>query len=928
MSAPETAPLAPPTRRDLKSPYFVFRTPDGTGTYLTGENLPILLSSKEPLARFLAPARLVESGTLRSIAYDLSALPLDAAQRMEYLPQSEIDAFAEAVRSFYDKAHAATQRIVPFEKRLRAYFRLPDPDLEADSYWVYGPAHDRRLLILWGCEFKAGTSLPLAPDGELKIAAGRTVLERLQARVMSWESRQREAFKMALNAVEPLSRFLARPALDPSGQVVGAALQGQTIPAKALKPMKRVWPGECVAFEKAAAHFYDKARAEAADVTAYEKELRRAFRLPDPDQVPGAYLLHGKRLIIIVDGKETPKNTLPLMRHPAIAAAPAPQPVSTDGPVIVAAPGGDTVVAKLQARQLSPWLKPALAAAALVLLAVTGFVVVKVAFDRTPPKWVNFEKNLNLGTPTDTQVLVRFSKPIDPASVKTEAKDASFRFGDEKATVSGRPAIDPKDPALVRITTSKLVDGEKYELAIRNLTDKSGNKLPATAPIAFDFFDTIAPVLQKVSGGPNKNQLTLVFSKALKPESIPPVRNYSVTTADGAEIRIRSAMPDPNDRNGMRIVLDAEKDFSDGLPYRMASISGVKDTKKQGNFVELPPKGFDFEYADIMPPQILSGAGSAGRLEITLTFSKPVNKDAAIAENVNNYTVTAPDKSLLSLVPGSARFNEQGNVLKLRFADPDRMASGRYQAAAKTVRDAKGNVIDETPIQFEFSDIDDRSPLVVTAGKLVGNQLKLEFSRVLQRADANDRTKFQLCDDQGHPLRDLAIAQAQRVPENPTQVLLTFSKDPAPGTLIVVSAVGVTDLFGNKQDQPVRLVKPVTVAGVARATSEQVLAWIGRPALKNNIVTLTIKEEVAKATATNVANYDFTPETVQVTQVKYLRVETDSKSGIRKTVIQLILRAPLLSPTGVKLAVHDLEAEGLSFLGPQNLDAVDLVAGP
>ena len=113
-------------------------------------------------------------------------------------------------------------------------------------------------------------------------------------------------------------------------------------------------------------------------------------------------------------------------------------------------------------------------------------MVVKVAFDRTPPKWVNFEKNLNLGTPTDTQVLVRFSKPIDPASVKTEAKDASFRFGDEKATVSGRPANDPKDPALVRITTSKLVDGEKYELAIRNLTDKSGNKLPATAPIAFD----------------------------------------------------------------------------------------------------------------------------------------------------------------------------------------------------------------------------------------------------------------------------------------------------------------------------------------------------------------------------------------------------------------------------------------------------------
>ena len=42
----------------------------------------------------------------------------------------------------------------------------------------------------------------------------------------------------------------------------------------------------------------------------------------------------------------------------------------------------------------------------------------------------------------------------------------------------------------------------------------------------------------------------------------------------------------------------------------------------------------------------------------------------------------------------------------------------------------------------------------------------------------------------------------------------------------------------------------------------------------------------------------------------------------------MILRAPLLSPAGVKLAVHDLEAEGLAFLGPQNLDPIELVAAP
>jgi hypothetical protein len=929
MNPSQSAPPTAPTRRELRSPYFIFRTLDGTGTYFTAENLPIVMSPKEPLSRFLAPARVVESGGVRSITYDLAAIPLDTARPMEFLPQSEIDAFAEAVRAFYDKAHEAAQRIVPYEKRLRAHFRLPDPELEADAYWVYGPAHDRRLLILWGCEFKAGTSLPLAPDDELKIPAGRTILDRLQAHVMSWETRQREAFKMALNSAEPLARFLARPALDPSGRFVGVALQGQTIPARKLKPLRRVWPGECAAFDKAASRFYDKARAEAPDVTAYEKEIRRAFRLPDPDQLPGSYFVRGKSLVILVDGRETQKNTLPLTRHPAIVPeAPSASPAFGDGAVIVASPGGDTIAAKLSARKLSPWLKPALAAAAVLVLAIGGLFVARAVIDRTPPKLINFDKNQNVGLPGDTQVIVRFSKAIDPASIKTDAKEASFRFGDNKATVQGQPEVDPKNPATVKITTSKLVDGERYELVVRGLADKAGNKLPATAPITFDFFDTAPPVLTKVSGGPNKNQVTLIFSKTLKPETVTPVSHYSVTTSDGAEIRIRQASLDPTDKEGTRIILEAEKDFSDGLPYRIASISGVKDTKKQGNFVELPPKGFDFEYADIMPPQILSVAGSAGRLEITLTFSKPVNKDAGIAENVSNYTVTAPDKSPLSLVPGSARFNEQGNVLKLRFADPGLLAPGRYQIAAKNIRDAKGNVIDETPVQFEFSDMDDRTPLAMTAGKVVGNLLRVEFSRVLQRADANDRTKFELYDDRQRPLRDLAIEQAQRVPESPTQVLLTFSKDPPHGSLIVVWAVGVTDIFGQKAEQPVRLARPVAVVGVPMATSAQVLEWIGRPMHKNNTVTLTIKEEVARTTAMNLANYDFAPDTVQVDRVSNVRVETNPKSGTRRTIITLVLRSPLLSPAGVKLAVHDFEAEGLSFLGPQNLDAIELAAAP
>src|ERR1035438_8563200 len=188
MTASDPQPPRPPSQRDLKSPYYLLRTPDGVGSFFTAENLPIVASPNEPLARFLAPARIVENGTLRSIRYDFAPPVLETARPMEFLPQSEIDGFSAAARMFYAKAHALAPRIVAHEKHLRANFRLPDPDLEPDAYWVFVPAHARLLLIAWGAELKAGTSIMLAPDAELKIPVGRTLLDKLQSRVMTWEA--------------------------------------------------------------------------------------------------------------------------------------------------------------------------------------------------------------------------------------------------------------------------------------------------------------------------------------------------------------------------------------------------------------------------------------------------------------------------------------------------------------------------------------------------------------------------------------------------------------------------------------------------------------------------------------------------------------------------------------------------------------------
>jgi hypothetical protein len=176
MNASDSSRTLPPEVRELKSPYFLLRAFDGLGSYFTAENHPIVASHHEPLCRFLADARLVETNGARSVRYYFGRAVAETARPMEFLPQSEIDGFAAAVRAFYAKAHTLAPRVVAHEKSLRANFRLPDPDLEPDAYWVYGPAHDRRLLILWGVERKAGTSLFLAPDPELKISSGRTLL--------------------------------------------------------------------------------------------------------------------------------------------------------------------------------------------------------------------------------------------------------------------------------------------------------------------------------------------------------------------------------------------------------------------------------------------------------------------------------------------------------------------------------------------------------------------------------------------------------------------------------------------------------------------------------------------------------------------------------------------------------------------------------
>ena len=78
--------------------------------------------------------------------------------RKRCVPISEIDLLESGVRSLI--ALADLPSLTPTSKQLIEEFRLPDPDCEPEMYRLYGYPWNRKLLVLWGCERHAGSSLP------------------------------------------------------------------------------------------------------------------------------------------------------------------------------------------------------------------------------------------------------------------------------------------------------------------------------------------------------------------------------------------------------------------------------------------------------------------------------------------------------------------------------------------------------------------------------------------------------------------------------------------------------------------------------------------------------------------------------------------------------------------------------------------------
>ena len=892
MSSTAATPSLPLIRECLPGGLRPLLVPGGRDNFFSPEIQRMLFGGDEPLARFLPPAKWqmpdrADRNRNPQIAYIVPDEIIKTARPLTTLPQAEIDAFIAAVGAFLEKARPEAKGVTPFIRQCRSEFRLPDPDVDPQAYWVYGSEYDRRLLVLWGAETQSGTSLTL-----------EQMMERIQKCGMAWRDKQDLGLKLA-RADAKLARFLA--ARTPDG---GLMVGGLAIPAKRLKRLGRITPAEWRAFEEAAQGYYARARAGQAEVPPFEQELRKEFRLPGPETSPGDYYRAGSHFVVAIDA--WPEEVTLALTADAELGLP---PVAADG-----TPTATTVSAQLKAREQPPYVRYLKIAAGIAILGVLGGAAWFFRPDTEKPVLANDHAAEPAG---ETQLLVQFSEPVTLPKVAKDAGDAAapFVFHDNAANVV-LAQVDLRDPRHVLLTVeAAFKDGQKYGLSITKVADRAGNIMePAGAE--FTYYDTTAPELKAddiTADGSGNKRLLLTFTKPISDVALTP-NNFAIYEGSegGRRVPLANVLFDPEVKNHTAILVEAADDFVGNKWYRL-ELGNVVDTAVHPNRVkEVPAEKCRFQYLDKRPPRLREVVAVGGDFQIELQFSKPVARN--LATDAANYVVLDPDKKPVAVLASGIELSETGDRVTLKL-QAGRLQPGQHQLRILQLADAKGHNPLTQPIErpFQFNDAVNPSAPKVKGYELAnGNRrLRLEFDRSLAREGSIEAGNFRILDKDKRPT-GITVRSVQPVADAPTRLTVDLSRAPGPGQYFI-EVSGVADVFGTVQETPA--VSGFLVRGIAQIQS-QLVDWQQAPVLRDGrTLVLTLTERVTKESAADLTHYQLDPATPIARLVDFKPGTED----LPVTIVTLELASPVQGK--LSLAVTGLIMEAARASGPQSLPA-------
>lgn len=877
--------------------------PGGRENYFSPDLQRILFDVNEPLSRFLPPAKWqvpdrVDRSKSPQVAYSIPDEIIKTAQPLTTLPRAEIEAFVAAVRAFLAKGELDAKGVPPFIRQCRAEFRLPNPAVDPLAYWIYGPEFDRRLLILWGCEAPGGPSLSLDK-----------AVEAIREREMAWTDKQELQLKMA-KADPKLGRFLAPRGID------GAlTINGTAVPAQKLKRLGQISPREWRAFDDAARGFYARAHPDVADAPPFEKELRRDFRLPGPDTVPGDYYRSGSHFVIAID-RWPKEKTLPLTDDPILRS-----------PEDTAKAAEPTVSAQLKRREQPPYVRYTKVAAALAAVAVIALLGWMMRPDHTKP---TLAQNDPAVVRDPSTVVLSFSEPVvipPPSPAPPDRPDTPplLSFFGNVATIKSA-TVDPASPRTVLIVTdAPLRDGEKYGISITGVTDRSGNVIEPTSA-EFTYFDARPPELKvdEITADTLSNKrLLFTFTKPISEASLNPSNFMIYDAVDGGRrVPLANVYFEPDTKDHTVVAIEAQDDWTGNKWYRF-DLGNVTDASAHPNRVrEIPEANRRFQYVDKLPPRIREVIANGGEGVIEVQFSKPIEREPALA--LDNYVVTDPAGSPLKLLPGGTKLNENGDVLTLRLQS-GKLSTGRHTLKVLKLADAKGRTPLTKPVErpFQFNDAVNPAPPRPKdrpdADKLTkgATQLDLAFDRGLPRDGTVTPARFRLCDRDHRPLANEVVA-VNVSEENPSRVSLKLKESiDIPGEY-TIETNGLSDVFGTPQTQPFYARFKVKGFVVLRSSS---LDWKQAPLLQGGRrLVLTLTERVTKTSAQDLSHYHLQPA-VPIARLEDFKLGNEDNPT---TVIILQLQQPVKETLTV--SVDGLILSAMPSDGPQSLPPVNAQA--
>lgn len=680
-SKPAASTTMPVSRDLVLGSYQVLQTANGRTTFFAGPFQAAINEGDSPLARFLPSAtysvRDEKNKKPASVAYKITPAEVASARPLRFrnskfsdaqnLTKAEIDAFKQAVADF--KTGATTN---PQYQQYRQEFRLPDPKLEPNAYWVVGQGANRRLLILWGCERFARTSVTpehvadyLEKNCDVDVVK-KSPLPKVLAvvAVLAVAAGAGAYVLLSTDSTPPVVKDVAsaggntievtfNEALDPGvpAKAVAFADDKLRVSALALSPsdpsvLVVTTESPVIDGEKYVLILTEAIKDKAGNaLQRIDATLDFNDAIP-PKLVPEIGVSAGSGSVrellltfdkIINEASLNPKN---LTIRPVVDGEPGKAMRIDDIAYDPATPGG---------RRLLVTTEEDFQGRRQYALAIRGLTDTAVRPNRVDIEEHRFEyldvlpPSIRAVTATGAihTVEIEFSKPLDPAAALNPDNYAITPPGDGAqplAILQGGITADDRGRIItVRLEPATLPPGN-LRLVINNLADRDGNKLREPLERVFSFTDAAtraAPQIASVEVAANSNRLTLTFDRGVAPSSVA-ASNFHILDSNRAPSTITVTAATIAADDTRRVALTLSTAPAGGIAYHVVS-NNLTDTfgtrQVDASRKDFRAPGIAVAMINIpfaSPPELVDGNQLRLRFNVELT-----NESATEARNYN-----------------------------------------------------------------------------------------------------------------------------------------------------------------------------------------------------------------------------------------------------------------------------------------------------